>query len=97
MSIKSKALIVATVAFAASLPFAASAQQSEFQVTNVAASGLEISAGRILDHYGFDNVDPSTLSASTLVEIIDIEQDDDYAGTTKGGIQAALKRFRPEV
>ena len=97
MSIKSKAALAATLVFAVAMPFAASAEQSAFQVTNVAASGLELSAGRILDHYGFDDVDPSTLSASTLVEIIDIEQDEDYAGTTKGGIQAALKRFRPEA
>lgn len=93
MSIKSTTALATAVIFAASLPFAASAQQSNVQDMKSGLSGLEISADRILDDYGFDDVDPTTLSLSALVEIIDIERnDDERAGSTRGGIQAALNR-----
>ena len=93
MSIKSATIFATAVAFATALPFAASAQQSDFQVAKAGLSALEISAGRILADNGFDNVDPTTLSRSALVEIIDVEtNEDERAGSTRGGIQAALKR-----
>lgn len=89
MSIKSTATFATAVIFAAALPFAASADQGN----KAALSGLEISADRILDDYGFNDVDPSTLKLSTLVEIIDVERnEDERAGSTRGGIQAALNR-----
>ena len=93
MSIKSTAIAATVIAVAASLPFAASAQQSDFQGPKTGLSGLELSADRILDDYGFVDVDPTTLNLSTLVEIIDVERnDEERAGSTRGGIQAALNR-----
>lgn len=71
----------------------ASAEQSNVQEMRAGMSGLEIRADRILDKNGFEDVDPTTLSLSTLVEIIDVERnDDERAGSTRGGIQAALNR-----
>jgi len=93
MSVKSTAIVATVVAIAASVPFAASAQQSDFQGPRTGLSGLELSVDRILDNYGFVDVDPTTLDLSTLVEIIDVERnDEERAGTTRGGIQAALNR-----
>lgn len=93
MSIKSTTILATAFAFAASLPFAVSANESDFQDMKTGLSGLELSADRILDDYGFVDVDPTTLSLSTLVEIIDVERnDDERAGSTRGGIQAALNR-----
>ena len=93
MSIKSPAIVAAAVAITASLPIVASAQQSDFQGPRTGLSGLELSVDRILDDYGFVDVDPTTLDLSTLVEIIDVEKnDDERAGSTRGGIQAALNR-----
>jgi len=93
MSVKSTAIVATVVAIAASVPFAASTQQSDFQGPRTGLSGLELSVDRILDNYGFVDVDPTTLDLSTLVEIIDVERnDEERAGTTRGGIQAALNR-----
>jgi len=93
MSIKSATILATAVAFAASLPFAASAEQGGVNSTKTGLNGIEAAADRILDHYGFDNVDPTTLELSALVEIIDVERnDDERAGSTRGGIQAALNR-----
>ena len=92
MSIKSTAAIATAFVIAASVPFAASANQSDVQ----GLSGLEIKADRILDKNGFENVDPTTLSLGALVEIIDFARDDDRVGSPKAGIQAALNRFEPK-
>lgn len=93
MSIKSMTTLATAVVFAASLPLAALAQQSDVRDTRTGLSGLELQADRILNDYGFDDVDPTTLDLSTLVEIIDVEKnDDERAGSTRGGIQAALNR-----
>ena len=93
MSIKSATILATAVAFAASLPFAASAEQGGVHGTKTGLSGIEVAADRILADYGFDNVDPTTLKLSALVEIIDVEKnEDERAGSTRGGIQAALNR-----
>ncbi|MDX8350869.1 hypothetical protein [Cognatiyoonia sp. IB215182] len=87
---------VLTLAFAVVLPFGAFAQQYDLAGMQASLSSLEQNAARILDDNGFVDVDPTTLSLSTIAEIVDVARnDDERAGTVRGGIQAALNRWRP--
>ncbi len=84
------------IAAAMALPLTAQAQGVDFEGMQASLSSLERSADRILDDNGFEDVDPTTLSLSAIAEIVDVARnDDERAGTVRGGIQAALNRWRP--
>ncbi|MBM7070372.1 hypothetical protein [Actibacterium sp. 188UL27-1] len=75
--------------------FAVNAQQVDYEGMQAGLSMLETNVDRILDANGFDEVDPTSLSLNTIVEIIGVASDDDRSGPVKQGIEAALTRWRP--